>query len=85
MLKTGGAGSITTTTLVDVNVDDVSILTAAISLGVGAGYSKGLASLDPTKVALAANSVLTVDVDQVPETTAPTDLSISIVLAPSEA
>jgi len=84
MVKTGGSGTSVTTTEVDVNIDDISMLTTAIVLAAAEGYSRGLASLNSAKVALSANSVLTVDVDQIPDSVTSSDLSISIVLAPSE-
>ena len=82
--KTGGSGTSVTTTLVDVNVDNVSILTTPIILAAAAGKSRGLASLNSAKVALSANSYVSVDIDQIPDGVSSTDISISIVVAPSE-
>ena len=84
MAKIGGSGTSVTTTKVDVNINNISILTAPIVLGAAESYSRGLASLNSARVGLSANSVLTVDVDQIPDGVASSDLSISIVLAPSE-
>ena len=84
LVETGGSGTSITTTQVDVNVDAVSVLSAVVSLAAAEGYSRGLASLNSAKVALTANSVLTVDVDQIPDGVSSTNLSISIVFAPSE-